>query len=118
MTKRQAGAENIVHRIGARSKFVATSLLCAVLLAALPADGATSAPITLAVFDFELEDFSAGASSAGETPSDTEQLAHVTDEVRQLFAGSGRYHLVDISNADAGAAKAHTLRDCDGCDAV
>ncbi len=118
MTEQQAGSENIAHRIGARSKSAATSLLCAALLAALPASAATSAPITLAIFDFELEDFSAGASSPGETPSDTEQLARVTDEVRHLFAGSGRYRLVDVSTADTPAAKAHTLRDCDGCEAT
>lgn len=119
MTGRQAGSGIIAHRIGARSTCVAAaSLLCAALLAALPASAATSAPIKLAIFDFELEDVSAGASSAGETPSDTEQLMHVTDEVRQLFAQSGRYSLVDVGAADAAAAKAHTLRDCQGCDAA
>jgi hypothetical protein len=118
MTERQAGGGNTAHRIGARRKFVATSLLCAALLAALAASAATSAPIKLAIFDFELEDFSAGASSAGGTPHDTERLAHVTDEVRQLFARSGRYSLVDVGTADAAAATAHTLRECDGCDAA
>jgi hypothetical protein len=118
MTERQTGSVTIAHRIGARSKSVAASLLCAALLAALPASAATSAPVKLALFDFELEDFSAGASSAGETPSDAEQLTRVTDEVRQLFARSGRYRLVDVGAADAAAAKAHALRDCGGCDAA
>jgi hypothetical protein len=93
-------------------------LLCAALLAALPAGAATTAPIKLALFDFELEDFSAGASSTGETPSDAEKLTRVTDEVRQLFARSGRYDLVDVGPADGAAAKAHALRDCGGCDAA
>lgn len=113
-----AGSANITCRTDARSKSVATSLLCAALLAALPATAATPAPIRIAIFDFELEDFSAGASFTGETPADTSQLRRVTDEVRQLLARSGRYRLVDVSTADAAAAKAHTLRDCDGCDAA
>jgi hypothetical protein len=118
MTERQAGSGNRTHRIGAWTKAVATSLLCAALLAAPPVRAATSAPIKLALFDFELEDFSAGASSPGATPADTEQLARTTDKVRQLFAQSGRYGLVDVGTADAAAAKEHTLRDCNGCDAA
>jgi Protein of unknown function (DUF2380) len=89
-------------------------LLCAVSSAALPS---TAAPIRLAIFDFELEDVSAGASSAGTAPADATQLASVTDAVRKLFAQSGRYSLVDVGGADAAPAKAHALRDCDGCDA-
>ena len=118
MTERQARSGNAARRTGAQLKSLAASLLCAALLAALPASAALSAPIKLAVFDFELEDTSAGASSAGEAPSDTETLAHVTDEVRQLLARSGRYRLVDVGAADAAAAKARTLRDCNGCDAA
>jgi hypothetical protein len=86
------------------------------VLALLPARANPSEPIKLAVFDFELEDFS--ASTAGETPADAGQVAHATDEVRQLLAASGRYSLVDVGGAEAPAATAHTLRDCDGCDAA
>jgi hypothetical protein len=106
---------NIAHRINAWRKSATASLLCAALLAAFPAKAASSAPIKLAIFDFEFEDFT--DRSAGETPSDTEQLRRVTDEVRQLLAQSGRYSLIDVGGADAAAVKAHTLRDCNGCDA-
>jgi hypothetical protein len=116
MTERQAGSGKTAHRIGARS--VAMSLLCAAWLAALPVSADTSTPIKLAMFDFELEDLSAGASSTGETPHDSDRLTHVTEEVRQLLARSGRYHLVDVATADTAAATAHTLRDCDGCEAA
>jgi len=78
---------------------------------------AAQAPIPLAIFDFELEDFSAGASSAGIAPADATHLENVTTTVRQLFAQSERYKLIDIGSADATAVKAHTLRDCNGCDA-
>jgi Protein of unknown function (DUF2380) len=96
--------------------FVA-SLVGAVLLFASAASADTSPPVKLAVFDFELEDFSAGAALLPANPADSEQLKRVTSEARQLIAQSGRYTLVDISGADAEAVKAHALRNCDGCDA-
>jgi hypothetical protein len=118
MTERQARRETIAPRIGARSTAAAVSLLGAAVLAALPARAAPSAPIALALFDFELEDFSADVSPAGETPSDAAPLTQVTDEVRRLLAQSGRYRLIDVGAVDAAEATAHTLRDCDGCAAA
>jgi hypothetical protein len=97
---------------------VAASALCAAMLAAFAAGAATAGPISLALFDFELEDFSAGATATGDAPADTAQLANVTNEVRQLFAQSGRYRLVDIGGVDAPGAKAHLLHECNGCDAA
>jgi hypothetical protein len=91
------------------------SLLFAGLLAMAGAS-ATQSPIAIAIFDFELEDFSAAASAAETASSDAAQLANVTAAVRQLFAGSGRYRLIDVSKVDAPAVKAHTLRDCNGCE--
>jgi hypothetical protein len=89
-------------------------MLSAALLLTFAA-GAAPQPIALAVFDFELEDFS--ASPEGTVSADTAQLAKVNETVRQLLTQSGRYKLVDVGNADAPAAKEHTLRDCNGCDA-
>ena len=66
------------------------SLVCTVVLAALPA---AADPIKLAIFDFELEDGSAGASST--VAADTKQLTSVTNDVRQLFEQSGRYLPID-----------------------
>jgi NAD(P)-dependent dehydrogenase (short-subunit alcohol dehydrogenase family) len=65
---------------------------------ASPAGGARPAPIRLAVFDFELEDASAGASLT--SAADAAQLGMVTAEVRRLIGQSGRFRLVD---ADTGA---------------
>ena len=110
-------AANIARRINAWCKSVTAFLLCAALLAAFAAEAVSAAPIKLAIFDFELEDLTDRPSSAGETPSDTEHLRRVTDEVRQLLAQSGRYSLIDVGSADAAAVKAHTLRECNGCDA-
>jgi hypothetical protein len=71
----------------------------------------------LAVFDFELEDFSGGAELVGETPDDTAQLKATTAEARRLLAQSDRYALVDISSSGSEPAKKHSLRWCNGCDA-
>jgi hypothetical protein len=92
------------------------ALLCAAGLVTFEAAAAT-APIKLALFDFELEDFSAGASAADAASSDAAHLANVTEMVRQLFVQSGRYRLIDIEGVEAPAVRAHTLRDCNGCDA-
>ena len=76
------------------------------------------APVKLAVFDFELEDFSGGAGIIPESDEDREQLRLATETARRLLTESGRYSLVDVSRADAPDATAHSLRKCDGCDAA
>jgi hypothetical protein len=91
--------------------------MLAILPAAPAARAAAAAPVKLAVFEFELADFSAGASMLPANPSDFEQLKHVTNEARRLIAQSGRYTVVDVSAADAEAVKKHSLQNCDGCDA-
>jgi uncharacterized protein DUF2380 len=78
---------------------------------------ATPAPTRLALFNFELEDTSAGAEAAAQTASDATGLTDTTEAVRKLLAQSGRYSLVDVGSASADAAKAHALHDCGGCDA-
>jgi hypothetical protein len=117
MIQQHRGTGNIARRTDRACKRATRYLLCAALLATLPAVAATPEPIKLALFDFELQDFSAGPESTAETPADNKHLAQVTSEVRQLFAKSGRYSVIDASSADADPVKAHTLRECDGCDA-
>jgi hypothetical protein len=85
-------------------------------LAAVPS--VTPAPITLAMFDFELEDTSAAAESTGPTASDATALTDVTEAVRKLLTESGRYQLIDGRSASEKAAKTHGLHDCGGCDAA
>lgn len=75
---------------------------------------ATSAPIKLAIFDFELADNSAAPV---ESPSDATELAKTTEAVRELLTQSGRYVAVPIVRSDADAVKNHKVSDCDGCDA-
>jgi hypothetical protein len=101
---------------GAHCKSAIASFLCSGLLVTFAASAAT-APIKLAIFDFELEDFSPSASSADVTSADATHLANVTERVRQLFAQSERYRVIDDAGVDAAAVTTHTLRDCNGCDA-
>jgi hypothetical protein len=82
-----------------------------------PAEPAAPPPIKLAVFPFELVDFSAAAASTPPDEIDREQLRLSTEEARRLIAQSGHYQLVDVSAASDEAAKAGKLHDCDGCEA-
>jgi Protein of unknown function (DUF2380) len=78
---------------------------------------ADTGPIKLAVFDFELDDYSAGASIAVDRDADEAHMRHVSAEVRRLIEQSGRYRLVDVTKSDAPAVKDRSLRDCNGCEA-
>jgi len=95
---------------------LAIVLICGAAAPGLGANG-DGRPIELAVFDFELDDYSAGTSIAGDRDGDEVQLASVSSEVRKVIEQSRRYRLVDVSSTDALAAKDHSLRSCDGCDA-
>ena len=97
-------------------RYIALILAPAVVLAALSAAGAADT-VKIAVFPFELEDFSAGAGYVPPDDIDREQLRLSTEEARRLIAASGRYQLVDVSAVNSEATKAGKLRDCDGCDA-
>jgi hypothetical protein len=96
--------------------YLTASFVCAALL--MPLSAAASAPVKLAIFDFEFEDMSAAASAGDIAASDSQHLAEVTSSVRDLFEQSGHYNLVDVGSADAAEVKARSLRKCDGCDAA
>jgi hypothetical protein len=71
-------------------------------------------PIKLAIFDFELDDLSAGP---GESPADTRLLEQISTDARTMIGRSGRYSLVDIGPADAPEVKGRWLHQCHGCEA-
>jgi hypothetical protein len=99
---------------------IALILAPAIVLAAFAAAAAETvapSPIKMAVFPFELEDFSAGAAYVPPDDIDREQLRLSTEEARRLIAASGRYQLVDVGAVNNEAAKVGKLRDCDGCEA-
>src|SRR6266540_2183030 len=92
-------------------------VLAAALAPAGAAETVAPSPIKMAVFPFELEDFSAGAAYVPPDDIDREQLRLSTEEARRQIAASGRYQLVDVSAVNDQAAKAGKLRECDGCEA-
>jgi hypothetical protein len=100
---------------------IALILAPAIMLAALAAAGAAEtvapSPVKIAVFPFELEDFSGAAGYVPPDDIDREQLRLSVEEARRLIAASGRYQLIDVSAVNDQAAKAGKLRDCDGCEA-
>ncbi len=74
-------------------------------------------PIKLAVFDLELDDFSAGGPLAGESAEETARLRRVTALAREQLAKSGLFELVDTSASSDENLRAHWLRKCNGCEA-
>lgn len=95
----------------------AAALLWVGAPSAFPAS-ADPSPIKIAVFDFELDDFSAGAGIAGDKAADLVQLDRTTNEARRLIAESSRYSLVDVSSAEGDAVKERALWQCNGCEAA
>src|SRR5262245_43359009 len=102
MSEQQAGAARVRGNL---RKCVAAAAVLSV--AALTTGAAGAAPAPIAIFDFELEDASAGPGSSG--AADAAQLAKVTDEVRALLARSGRYSPVDVGAVEEAVVKAHAL---------
>ena len=96
---------------------LASAMVTAGFAAATADESAASAPIRLAVFPFELEDFSAAAGYKPPDDIDREQLRLSTEEARRLIAESGRYKLVDVGAANDQETKAGKLHDCAGCEA-
>jgi len=95
---------------------LAAVVLCCWLGCAAVATTAAAANAKIAVFPFELEDFSAaGKQEPG--PNDASHLAQATEEAKQQLLQSGRYILIDTAGADLGEAKTHGLRNCGGCEA-
>jgi len=76
-----------------------TVLICSPTPQAVAAD-ASATLIKLAVFDFKLEDGSAGASVEGDRARDDQYMKAVSAEVRRVIEQSGRYQLVDVSGAE------------------
>jgi hypothetical protein len=80
---------------------------------------AAAKKIKIAVFDFELEDKSAGGGIVAEDERDRRYLDEATDEAKRLLESSGRYHIVDSRDAELDeAAHKFGIRHCRGCEAA
>ena len=95
---------------------LAAVVLCCWTSGVAVAPAAAAANAKIAVFPFELEDFSAaGKQEPGSI--DASHLAQATEEARQQLQQSGRYTLIDTAGADLGTAQGKGLRNCGGCEA-
>lgn len=92
-------------------------LACSMLLGLAAPAIAETAPARVAVFAFELDDFSGGAGIAGDAASDWRHLDAATEEARRLIGASARYTLVDVTPAPGEEVRTRTLYRCHGCDA-
>lgn len=100
---------------------LATFVVLALALAWPPrsaGEAAKAPPTRIAVFAFELEDASPGATYLGETgKSAAATMAEVSRAARQELAQSGRYSVIDASAIDTSQVAAKGLHNCDGCEA-
>jgi hypothetical protein len=95
---------------------VAAILIAAVVGATEPSAVAEPVRTTIAVFDFELNDQSAGGGIIGQDAVDTENLQASTQEARRLLSTSGRYTIVDASRVAGAVTSAGGIRHCGACD--
>lgn len=103
------------HNLVALAAFVAFCWTSAAAGNHSPA-AAAAAPVKIAVFAFELEDFSAvGTKAPG--PIETSYLAQATQEAKRQLSESGRYIVIDTAGG-AGGASEQNLRNCRGCEAA
>jgi hypothetical protein len=72
--------------------------------------------VKIAVFDFELNDTSAGAGIVAQDAVDTENLTKSTEEARRMLSASGRYSLVDTGGVAGEVTAAGGILGCGGCD--
>lgn len=93
----------------------AGAAVLAALLGLGPTARAETAPVRIAVFDFELNDRSAGAA-AGTDAVDRANLKASTDLARQMLAASGRYDMVDPASVEPELAAAGGVNHCSGCE--
>ena len=83
-----------------------------------PARAADPAPLKIVVFDFELNDSSAGGDVIAPDAADREHLKNATDEARRLLAEAGGYSLVAAAGAADDLRAAGGIRHCNGCEAA
>lgn len=82
-----------------------------------PSAAAEPGAVKIAVFDFELDDRSAGGGIVEMDATDAEHLRLSTEEARRLLAASGRYSVIDTGSAAEKVDAAGGIRHCSGCEA-
>jgi hypothetical protein len=85
---------------------------------ALQPSRAAEPGVKIAVFDFELNDRSAGGGIIGQDAIDTENLRMSMEEARRILADSGRFSIVDAGSAAGEITAAGGLQHCGGCESA
>jgi curli biogenesis system outer membrane secretion channel CsgG len=75
-------------------------------------------PISIAVFDFELDDLTPASTYLHQATSSAAALEKVTASARRALTRSGRYRVVAATNTPSTSEQPIRLRDCDGCEAA
>jgi hypothetical protein len=81
-----------------------------------PANTAEPAAIRIAVFDFALDDRSAGRGVIDQDPVDIESLKKSTEEARRMLSAAGPFSVVDASSAADEVMAAGGIQHCNGCE--
>jgi hypothetical protein len=107
-----------VDRLPASAYRAVTASLAAALtvFAMSPSEAAEPEVVKIAVFDFGLDDRSAGRGIVGPDAADAENLQKSTEEARRLLTASGRYGIVDASTAADEVTSAGGIQHCNGCE--
>jgi hypothetical protein len=93
-----------------------TAMATALMLFAIQPSKAAEPGVKIAVFDFELNDRSAGGGIIAQDAIDTEHLKMSTDEARRMLAESGRFRIVDAGSAAGDVIAAGGIQHCNGCE--
>jgi hypothetical protein len=99
------------HRVLAASVAAALSVF-----AIQPSEAADPGPAKIAVFDFELNDASAGGGIIAPDAIDTENLRKSTEEARRMLSASGRYSIIDTGSVAGEVISAGGIQQCNECD--
>jgi hypothetical protein len=97
-----------------RRALVASAAAALSAIATGPCEAAD--PVKIGVFDFELNDASAGGGIIAPDAIDTENLRKSTEEARRMLSASGRYSIVDTSSVAGEVISAGGIQHCNGCD--
>jgi hypothetical protein len=107
----------LTRKLPRRVGVAALAVCCWAGYGAAEALPSPTAPIKIAVFAFELEDFSAAGKEGIASAETSSYLAQATEEAKQQLITSGRYSLIDAAGVDITAAEGRGLRNCGGCEA-
>lgn len=90
----------------------------ALTILAIQPSRAAEPSVKIAVFDFVLNDRSAGGGIISQDAIDTENLKMSTEEARRMLADSGRFSIVDAGSAASEITAAGGVQHCDGCESA